>query len=186
MTIILASQSPRRKELLQRILPEFKIVPAEIDEKVSESDTPVEYVQKMAREKAQQVAKNHPNDLVIGCDTIVTLDNKILGKPASREDGFNMLTELSGKTHAVYTSIVLLKNNQELATTVPAKVEFYELSDQEINSYLETDEYIDKAGAYGIQGQGALFVKQIEGDYYSIMGLPIGTLYRMLQEFQTK
>ena len=184
MAFILASQSPRRKELLQRILPEFKIVPAEIDEKVNKDDTPIEYVQKMARKKAQQIAKDHPDEIIIGCDTIVALDNKILGKPVSREDGFSMLSELSGKTHDVYTSIVLLKKNQELATTVPAKVEFYELSDQEINCYLETDEYVDKAGAYGIQGQGALFVKQIEGDYYAIMGLPIASLYRMLQEFQ--
>lgn len=184
MTFILASQSPRRKELLQRILPEFKIVPAEIDEKVNEDDTPIEYVQKMAREKAQQIAETHPDEIVIGCDTIVALGHKILGKPVSREDGFNMLSELSGKTHDVYTSVILLKNKQELEKTVLAKVEFYPLTEHDINHYLETNEYVDKAGAYGIQGQGALFVKQIEGDYYSIMGLPIATLYRMLQKFQ--
>lgn len=183
MVFILASQSPRRKELLQRILPEFKIVPAKIDEKVNEKDTPIEYVQKMACRKAQQIAKDYPDDIVIGCDTIVALDNKILGKPVSRTDGYNMLSMLSGKTHDVYTSVVLTKNKQKLATTVLSRVTFYTLSDQEINGYLETNDYLDKAGGYGIQGQGALFVKQIKGDYYSIVGLPIATLHRMLQEF---
>lgn len=184
--VILASQSPRRKELLQRIVPKFEIVPALIDERRKKGDTPKSYVQEMAYKKAQHVAKSHVDSLVIGCDTIVALGNQIVGKPSSREEAFQMLKRLSGKEHEVYTSVVLLKREQEVLETVSAKVLFYELSDQEINRYLDTSDYLDKAGAYGIQEQGALFVKEIKGDYYSIMGLPIATLYRMLPDFSDK
>ncbi|MBO0471561.1 septum formation protein Maf [Enterococcus sp. DIV0242_7C1] len=183
MAVILASQSPRRRELLGRIVSDFEIVPADINEEVKSYFTPMDYVLEMATQKAKHIAKKYPNDLVIGCDTIVTIDNEILGKPTSREDGFRMLKQLSGRTHKVYTSVVLMKDDQESSATVPATVEFYELSDEEINRYLDTDEYKDKAGAYGIQEQGALFIKNIQGDYYSIMGLPISTLYRMLPAF---
>ncbi|MGG5342265.1 Maf family protein [Enterococcus sp. AZ192] len=183
MAVILASQSPRRRELLGRIVSDFEIVPADINEEVKSYFTPMDYVLEMAKQKAKHIAKKYPNDLVIGCDTIVTIDNEILGKPTSREDGFRMLKQLSGRTHKVYTSVVLMKDDQESSATVPATVEFYELSDEEINRYLDTDEYKDKAGAYGIQEQGALFIKNIQGDYYSIMGLPIATLYRMLPAF---
>lgn len=183
MAVILASQSPRRHELLSRIISDFEVVPADIDEDVKSYFTPMDYVLTMAAQKAAHIAKQYPNDLVIGSDTIVTIDNEILGKPTSREDGFRMLRQLSGRTHKVYTSVVLMKDDQESSVTVPATVEFYDLTDEEINRYLDTKEYEDKAGAYGIQEQGALLVKSIQGDYYSIMGLPIATLYRMLPSF---
>ncbi|OTN88574.1 septum formation protein Maf [Enterococcus sp. 7E2_DIV0204] len=183
MAVILASQSPRRHELLSRIISDFEVVPADIDEDVKSYFTPMDYVLTMAAQKAAHIAKQYPNDLVIGSDTIVTIDNEILGKPTSREDGFRMLRQLSGRTHKVYTSVVLMKDDQESSATVPATVEFYDLTDEEINRYLDTKEYEDKAGAYGIQEQGALLVKSIQGDYYSIMGLPIATLYRMLPSF---
>lgn len=183
MAIILASQSPRRRELLRRIISDFDVVPADINEEVRGYFTPLDYVLTMAAQKAAHIAKQYPNDLVIGSDTIVTIDNEILGKPTSREDAFRMLRQLSGRTHKVYTSVVLMKDDQESSATVPATVEFYDLTDEEINRYLDTKEYTDKAGAYGIQEQGALLVKSIQGDYYSIMGLPIATLYRMLPSF---
>ncbi|MBM7690067.1 septum formation protein Maf [Enterococcus ureilyticus] len=183
MTVILASQSPRRRELLSRVISDFKVVPADINEEVKDYFTPMDYVLTMAAQKAMHVAKQYPNDLVIGSDTIVTIDNDILGKPTSREDAFRMLRQLSGRTHKVYTSVVLMKDDQESSATVPATVEFYELTDEEINHYLDTKEYQDKAGAYGIQEQGALLVKSIQGDFYSIVGLPIATLNRMLAAF---
>lgn len=184
MTVILASQSPRRKELLQRVVPQFDIVPADIDEEVKPCMTPTEYVLEMATQKARFIAKTHPEALIIGCDTIVTIDNQVLGKPVSRADGFRMLKALSGREHHVYTSVTLIEGDQEASVTVPSKVTFYELTDEEINTYLDTEEYADKAGAYGIQGQGALLIKSIEGDYYTIMGLPIARLSRMLKSFQ--
>lgn len=184
MAVILASQSPRRKELLQRVVPDFEVAPADIDEEVKGFITPMDYVLTMATKKAKHIAAKYPNDLVIGCDTIVAVDNEILGKPASRDEAFKMLKKLSGKKHEVYTSIVLLKEDQESSATVPATVEFYQLSDEEINHYLDTEEYADKAGAYGIQGQGALLVKGIHGDYYTIMGLPIAQLSRMIATFK--
>jgi septum formation protein len=183
MAIILASQSPRRQELLGRIVSDFDIVPADIDEQIKGKITPEAYVQAMAQEKAAYVAEQYPADLVIGCDTIVTIDGEILGKPVSRADAFRMLKKLSGRTHKVYTSVVMKKGAQQNAVTVPAKVVFYELSDEEIEHYLDTLEYQDKAGAYGIQGQGALLIKEIQGDYYAIMGLPVATVYRMLAYF---
>lgn len=184
MKVILASQSPRRRELLSRIIADFDVVPADINEEVKNYFTPMDYVLTMAAQKAMHVAKQYPHDLVIGSDTIVTIDNEILGKPTSRDDAFRMLRKLSGRTHKVYTSVVLLKEEQESSATVPATVEFYDLTDEEIHRYLDTKEYQDKAGAYGIQEQGALLVKSIQGDYYSIMGLPIATLYRMLPAFE--
>lgn len=184
MAVILASQSPRRKELLQRIVSDFEVVPADINEEVRGFITPMDYVLTMATKKAKYIAAKYPNDLVIGCDTIVAIGKEILGKPASRNEAFQMLKKLSGKQHSVYTSVVLIKEDQESSATVPATVTFYELTDQEINEYLDTKEYTDKAGAYGIQGQGALLVKEIHGDYYAIMGLPIATLNRMLAIFK--
>lgn len=183
MTVILASQSPRRRELLSRIISDFDVIPADINEDVKNYFTPMDYVLTMAAQKAMHVAKQYPNDLVIGCDTIVTIDNEILGKPTSRDDAFRMLRQLSGRSHKVYTSVVLMKDDQESSATVPATVEFYDLTDEEINNYLDTKEYQDKAGAYGIQEQGALLVKSIQGDFYSIVGLPIATLNRMLTAF---
>lgn len=183
MAVILASQSPRRKELLGRLVREFKVEPADIDETVHENDQPEEYVMRMAREKAKHVAHDHPEDLVIACDTIVVAKGEILGKPNDREDAFRMLKMMSGATHHVYTATVLRRGSKTSAALVPAKVLFFPLTDDEINDYLDTQEYRDKAGAYGIQGQAGLFVKKIDGDYYSIVGFPLGVINQMLKEF---
>ncbi|MGK0552089.1 Maf family protein [Enterococcus faecalis] len=182
MSVILASQSPRRQELLQRIFPTFTTLAANIDETVPVGITPKEYVAKMAQQKAQTIAVKHPEALVIGCDTIVALGQEILGKPANAKDGYDMLRKLSGKTHDVHTAVTLIQGERQLSEVVSSKVTFYDLSDAEIKTYLATNEYADKAGAYGIQGQGALLIKEIAGDYYAIMGLPIARLRRMLTQ----
>lgn len=183
MTVILASQSPRRQELLKRIIPEFEIVPADIDETIKEFVSPEDYVLSMALQKAEHVAQAYPNDVVIGCDTIVTIDGEILGKPTSYEDAHSMLEQLNGRSHMVYTSIAIIGDDRTATATVPAEVKFFDLSEKEILTYLNTEEYVDKAGAYGIQGHGALLVQSINGDYYSIVGFPIAVVSRMLQAF---
>lgn len=182
MTIILASESPRRKELLARIVPEFQVLPAQIDETLQLAETPLAYVKRMAQQKAQSTSRHHVNDLVIGCDTIVVIENKILGKPVSAKEAQEMLQRLSGRTHEVYTSVCLQHNQKQQQETIISEVTFYDLSLEEITEYLKTKEYEDKAGAYGIQGAGALMIQSIRGDYYAIMGLPIATLSRMLKK----
>lgn len=183
MAIILASQSPRRKELLGQIVEDFSIEPADIDETIHEKDQPQEYVHRMAKNKAAVVSEHHPEDLVIACDTIVVADGKILGKPKNSAEAFAMLKRLSGRMHHVYTGVVLRKDKQIESAIVPAKVLFFDLTDEEIKKYLETGEYSDKAGAYGIQGKAGVFVKKIDGDYYSIVGFPTGVVYQMLKKF---
>ncbi|MDH6363774.1 septum formation protein [Enterococcus sp. PF1-24] len=183
MEIILASQSPRRKELLARLVPEFTVMPADIDETVPAGITPVAYVEKMAAEKAAVVSETHPEALVIASDTIVVHQDKILGKPVSEVDAFQMLQGMSDATHTVYTAVVLQKGAHKEATLSSAEVTFYPLTTAEINAYLATGKYADKAGAYGIQEQASVFVKEIHGDYYSIVGFPIGKVNQMLKQF---
>lgn len=184
MAIILASQSPRRQELLARIVSDFEIIPADIDESVHPHDQPDEYVIRMAKEKAKLVAATHTEDIVIACDTIVVNKGQILGKPKSRFEAFEMLRGMSDSMHHVYTAVVIRQGRHVEVRLASAKVLFFALTDEEIDRYLDTDEYLDKAGAYGIQGQAGLFVKKIDGDYYSIVGFPVGTVYQMLKEFQ--
>jgi septum formation protein len=184
MSVILASQSPRRQELLKRLIPAFQSLPATIDETVMPDVKPIEYVLEMAIKKAEKVAQAHPDDLVIGCDTIVAINDEILGKPASAAAAFDMLKKLSGQTHEVHTAVALITKDQQKTAIVSSKVVFYDLTAAEINSYLATQEYADKAGAYGIQGQGALLIKEIHGDFYAIMGLPLANLARLLINFK--
>lgn len=183
MEIILASQSPRRKELLGWLVDEFTILPADIDETVRASDAPVDYVQAMAANKAELVAKDHRNALVIASDTIVATEKTILGKPTSRGDAFNTLKALGGRTHFVYTAVVMRRGEQMEKALASAEVTFYPLSDEEINRYLDTGDYADKAGSYGIQSLAGSFVEKINGDYYSIVGFPIGVVQQMLKKF---
>ncbi len=183
MAIILASQSPRRKELLAHLIADFKVEPADIDETVHEGDQPEEYVMSMAKAKAKKVAEAHPDDLVIACDTIVVNHGQILGKPSDREDAYRMLAGMSGGMHHVYTAVVIRRGHRIAQALVPAKVLFFELTEAEINDYLDSGEYTDKAGAYGIQGRAGLFVKKVDGDYYSIVGFPVGVVNQMLKQF---
>lgn len=186
MGLILASASPRRQELLKMITADFTVAAADIDESVPLGMTPEAYVTLMAARKAQVVSQKHRGELVIGSDTIVSYDGKILGKPKNRQEAREMLQGLSGRTHTVYTAVCLTDGHRTVEELVSAEVSFFELTAEEIDVYLETGEYEDKAGAYGIQGQGALLVKSIKGDYYAIVGFPVAYVARLLVTFTKK
>lgn len=181
INVILASNSPRRKELLKMLYADFSICPAEIDEsKVPELDVS-DVAEYLAVKKAKNIKNN--NSLIIACDTVVILDGEILGKPENSEDAIKMLSSLSGKTHDVITGVCLWYNNKSFSFSEKTEVEFYPISNEEISAYVMTGEPMDKAGAYGIQGLGGLFVKGIHGDYYNVVGLPIARLKREIKNF---
>jgi len=182
MKIVLASQSPRRKELLGRLVPAFSIQPADIDETPKLKEDPVAYVQRMAAEKAAAV-QNNEETLVIASDTTVVLGNEILGKPEDDEEAKRMLRKFSGTTHDVYTAVVITDGTQEECILSQASVTFYELTDEEIERYLATGDHRDKAGAFGIQSYAGAFVESISGDYYSIVGFPIGAVNQALKKW---
>ncbi len=181
---ILASQSPRRRELFSVITPEFEVLPSSVEEIVPDGIGIFESPEYLAKIKALDIAKSHPDDIVIGADTSVILGDVILGKPKDRQNAYEMIKMLSGNTHIVVTGCAIVKADKMVSFSVKSEVEFYPLSDAEINAYLDTDEPYDKAGAYGIQAKGALLVKEIRGDYFNIVGLPIGELNRKLKEFE--
>ncbi|MBE6850870.1 MAG: septum formation protein Maf [Ruminococcus sp.] len=184
MGLILASASPRRQELLKRITEDFSVHPVDADETLP-AGMPVELAPSfLADVKAQAAAQQFPEDIVIGCDTIVVLEDEIMGKPRDREDAFRMLRRLSGETHKVMTGTALYCGKKSTVFTTETLVTFYELTDAEIEQYLDTGEPFDKAGAYGIQGYGCLLVRSIEGDYNNVVGLPVAALARALQQFQ--
>jgi septum formation protein len=184
MNVILASASPRRKELLKNIFDKFQVIPADIDEDVSGISDVVKAPEYIATEKARAVAKDNPDSLVIGCDTGVIVDNIILGKPADKEDCKRMLRLLSGRKHMVVTGCCLCYKGREHSFSAITLVEFYNLSDEDIENYLKIPEiggnvkyqWQDKAGGYGIQSGAMLFVKGIEGDYNNVVGLPCAKL----------
>lgn len=181
--IILASQSPRRRELLGQMgFQDFEIIPA-VGEEEADSSLPItEYVEQLALHKAAEVAArvNDPDAIVIGADTIVVHHDEILGKPRNQAHAFQMLSNLSGSRHMVYTGIALIQGERRITGHEGTKVRFCALTEQEILSYIATGEPMDKAGAYGIQGRGGLLVDSIEGDFYNVVGLPICRLSRML------
>lgn len=174
MRAVLASGSPRRKELLTMLGLEFNVCPSAAEEKPEPGLSPEETVMHLAREKGRGLTGNP----VISADTIVVIDGKILGKPKSEEEAFAMLRTLSGRTHEVFTGICVNDDCQVERSLVT----FAELTDEEIRAYIATGEPMDKAGAYGAQGKGAVFVAKIEGDFFNVMGLPIHRLYEMLKE----
>lgn len=183
MKFILASQSPRRQELLKFLLPEFKCLPADIEEILPKGINPLFAPEFLAVQKAMHIGKSHPDFLTIGSDTAVFLGDIMLGKPKDREDAKIMLKMLSGNTHKVVTGCAFCKGHKTYSFSETSSVEFYPLSDHEIEEYLDTNEYIDKAGAYGIQGYGSVLVRKIEGDFFNIVGLPVARLKRELEKF---
>ena len=183
MDIVLASQSPRRKELLTQMGLTFTVHPADIQEVIPPGLTPQEAVMALSRQKAAAVAADHPDDLVIAADTIVVFDGRLLGKPHSREEAREMLTALSGKAHHVCTGFTLQRAGQTESGCEESEVWFRELTSWEIDAYIATGEPMDKAGAYGIQGYGALLVRGIHGDYFNVMGLPVCRLGMALKNF---
>lgn len=184
MNIILASGSPRRKEILENMNLKFDIIKSSIEEIMIENEKPEDLVKRLSYEKAYDVAKKNKDSMVIGSDTVVVLEGDILGKPKDKNEAFNMLKNMSGKEHEVITgiSIICLEQNKEIKEFCTSKVKFKDLSDEEIKSYIETGEYKDKAGSYGIQGIGALLVEYIKGDYFNIVGFPISYVSEIFKE----
>lgn len=180
-TVILASASPRRKELLGLITGEFKIIPSGICEVVPDGIPPEKQPLYLARLKADDIAKKYPHDTVIGADTSVIIDDCVLGKPNSSQEAKNMLLRLSGRTHKVITGCAVIKNGECRSFSSVTEVEFYHLTEGEIDEYIATGEPFDKAGAYGIQGKGGLLVKAIRGDWFNVVGLPVAELARLLK-----
>lgn len=180
--LILGSGSPRRRELLSLITPLFVIDTPDVDESLPDGLVPQRAVMMLAKKKAEAVALRHEKgDVVIGSDTVVVLDGEILGKPADREEARTMLRLLSGNTHRVFTGVCICHENRSETFYSEASVTFAEMAPDEIEEYLDTGEPFDKAGAYGVQGYGARYIKSIDGDYYAVMGLPVQQLYRELR-----
>lgn len=179
--IILASKSPRRKELLSFITTDFTVKSADVDETLPQGITPDKAVEYLSKIKAQPL-KNE-NDIVIGADTVVALDGKILGKPRDEADAFATLKMLSGREHSVFTGVSVIKGEKIETFSAQTKVKMFDLTDEEIEEYIATAEPFDKAGSYGIQGKGSLLVEKIDGDYFNVVGLPISRLNRVLKLF---
>lgn len=182
--LVLASSSPRRKELLTMAGYEFETVPTNVSENFLHGTPPMQVVEQLSTRKAQAVVKEHPADTVIAADTIVVLKGRILGKPKDEEMAKAMLKLLSANVHQVYTGYTVISGKNFFCGHECTSVEFYALSPEDIDSYVATGEPLDKAGAYGIQGKGSLFVKRINGDFYNVMGLPIAKIHRILEGFR--
>lgn len=194
-SIILASGSPRRKELLSQIGLDFRVVTSNAEE-TTDKNTPEEMVLEFSKKKAEAVAGlnaavqgcaaaafgDDDKYVIIGADTIVYADGKVLGKPKDRDDAFLMLKRLSGKSHSVFTGVTLICGKESISFYEETKVFVYDMTDDEIWSYIDTGEPMDKAGAYGIQGAFAAFVSGIEGDYNSVVGLPVGRVYQEMRK----
>ena len=181
--IILASNSPRRREILTLLGFEFTVISADVDESVDTTLSPEEITSELSRRKASAVFSENKDSIVIGSDTVVALDGVIFGKPKSTQEAREMLKKLSGKTHCVYTGVTVISSEKSATFCDIAEVVFDEISDAEIEEYISTDEPYDKAGGYGIQGSAAKFIKEIHGDFYTVMGLPSNRLYRTLKSF---
>lgn len=180
--MILASQSPRRRELLGLITDSFSVIPAKGEERIPNGTHARAAVELLARQKAQEIALAHSGEVIIAADTVVCCDGVIMGKPHSDPQAREMLRSLSGRVHEVYTGVcVIFPDGCRECFSEETLVEFFELTDEEIDAYVSTGEPRDKAGAYGIQGKGALLVKGIKGDYYNVMGLPVARLARVLK-----
>jgi len=174
--IVLASASPRRSDILQAQGLEFAVRPAHINEDALPDEAPGPHVERLALEKARTVAQEHPDALVLGFDTIVVIDDEILGKPADRDHAIEMLTRLSRRMHVVHSSVALVSAGAELVGHSTTEVWFRDLSPAEIEAYADTGEPMDKAGAWGIQGTGALLVDHLSGGYFTVKGLPLGRM----------
>lgn len=181
MQLILASQSPRRKELLGLMRVPFLIRVADIDETMDPHSAPFDEVARLSREKALAVEAGD-EDVVVAADTIVVLEGRTLGKPAHRAEAIAMLTALSGRDHQVMTGVTVRRGSRMLTHTEVTDIHFRPLTQKEITRYVDTGEPMDKAGSYGIQGGAALFVEKLHGDYYNVMGLPLCRLHAMLRQ----
>lgn len=179
MKLVLASKSPRRSEILKNAGIDFTVRVADADETIPDGTKPEDAVVFLAARKAMAVERAE-DEIVLGADTVVVLDDKILGKPRDRQDAFNMIKALSGRVHSVLTGVCAIGDNGSLSFAEETKVEFYPLTDDEINEYIDTDEPYDKAGAYGIQGFASKFIRGISGDYFNVVGLPVSSVYKKI------
>lgn len=181
--LILASGSPRRAEILTSVGWDFTKHVADIDETEHEGESPEAYVIRLAREKASEVADQYPNDFVLGADTTVVIDEQIIAKPVDLDDARRMLTLLSGNWHEVLTGVAVVRNGDIQSGIQSTRVKFVTMSDAEINFLAERGDPLDKAGAYAVQAQAALFIEGIEGDYWNVVGLPVSLVYRLVADF---
>ena len=181
---ILASASPRRRELISNIIDDFIVEVSNIEESCPEDIELYKRPEFLAVKKAEDIALRRKEDIIISADTAVFLDDKMLGKPKNEEDAFLMLKSLSGRKHKVITGCCIIKGNKKHSFSVVTDVEFYELTDAEINDYIAKNESLDKAGGYGIQGKGFVLVKGVEGDYFNVVGLPVAELHKQLSLFE--
>jgi septum formation protein len=180
--VVLASGSPRRRQLLDLIGIEHDVAPSNIDESLRKGETARRHADRLAREKASVAAKRAPNRVVVAADTIVVVNRKVLGKPADADDARRMLAMLSGREHIVITAVAVSRAGELRSAIEQVRVKFRRLRPEEIDAYIATGEPMDKAGAYGIQGYGATIVERVEGDYFAVMGLPLARLVRLLGE----
>ena len=183
--LILASKSPRRKDLLGLYTENFKIEVSDVAEPEFQSGDVGEYVMSLARLKAEAVAKNFPKDTVIGADTVVAVGGTVLGKPESEEHAREMLRSMSGSFQQVYTGICIIRGGEVITDAVETRLIFRELSELDIDEYVATGECMDKAGAYGIQGGAKEFVETLSGDYFNVIGLPMKRLCEILEDIKT-
>lgn len=182
---VLASQSPRRRELMNQMGVLFTTVSPKVDETLRKGDSLEAALENLAVRKAENVLDRYPENVIIAADTLVVLNGKLMGKPKDEEDARRMLKALSGKVHQVITAVCIMDKNHHESFHSITEVEFYDYQEDLVNQYVSSRQAFDKAGAYGIQDKGALFIKAIRGDYYTVMGLPIGELYQRLQKFKT-
>lgn len=181
--VILASASPRRKEILQNAGIPFEVAVSHAEEVRGGQFTPAQLVEENAFRKAKEVSDRFPDRIVLGADTVVAAEGRILGKPANREEAFRMIRLLSGRKHSVLTGISIIGNGKVVHAVEETSVFFRDLSDEQIRAYIATGECDDKAGAYGIQGKAGVFVERIEGDYFNVVGLPLCKVNSLLEDF---
>ncbi|HJR42039.1 MAG TPA: Maf family protein [Gemmatimonadaceae bacterium] len=180
--VILASGSPRRRDLLRMVGIDHEVISADIDESYLPGEPPIAHAERLAREKGRVVAERHPEALVLSADTIVVIDGEVLGKPVSEEEAVRMLRRLSGRTHTVFTAVAVTWHGRTDSSVEAVTVTFRPMSDALIRAYVATGEPMDKAGAYGIQGYGATLVERIDGDFFAVMGLAIGGLIELVRQ----
>ena len=180
--VILASQSPRRRDLLTMLRIPHEVRPANVDETVLPGESPVPHCERLARAKAAVLGAADPDAVVVAADTVVVLDGDILGKPASRDEAIATLTRLQGRTHTVHTAVAVACRGRTVAGVETVAVTFRPLTAGQVAAYVDTGEPMDKAGAYGIQGFGAVIVERIDGDFFAVMGLPLGRMVALLAE----
>ncbi len=182
--LVLVSKSPRRKEILEMSKIDFKVLILDVDENVEERD-PKRYVEMTARKKGLAGIEELPNDIILSCDTIVVLENEILEKPKNREDAYQMIKKIAGRSHMVYTGVYIGNKNKHMEECfhVETRVNVSKMNEKEILEYINTDEPYDKAGGYAIQGLFGKYIEGIEGDYFNVVGLPINIIYNYLKKY---